>query len=160
MTFNLNSVVFFIPFLALAFAIIALILALLMHWRVKKIFRTAKVDDIEKLMGLHTKTLEDFVRFKAEATQYMTTLDNRMKKKTTDASTERFNSFQGTGSGGNQSFSTVFANEEGNGVVITSMYTRERTNVFAKPLQKWQSEYQLSEEEKQAINKARENKLE
>lgn len=68
-----------------------------------------------------------------------------------NAFTVRFNPFQGKGIGGNQSFSSVFVDEEGNGVVITSMHTRERTNVFAKPLKNWGSEYELSEEEKRAI---------
>jgi len=113
--------------------------------------------DIERLIRLHTKTLEDFVGFKAESAEYMRSLDSRIKKKTTNASTLRFNTFQGEGVGGNQSFSSVFVDEEGDGVVITSMYTRERTNVFAKPLKNWKSEYKLSEEEKKVINKAKEN---
>lgn len=153
MTFDLNSVVFFIPFAALAVALIAIILAAIMHWRVRRIFRTAKAPDIEKLLGLHTKTLEDFVKFKIETNDYLKNLDNRIKKKIARASTSRFNSFQDAG--GHQSFSTLLADEEGNGVVITSMYTRERTNVFAKPLKNWQSEHALLEEEKKLIEQKR-----
>lgn len=87
----------------------------------------------------------------------MKSLDERIKKKTMSASTLRFNPFQGEGVGGNQSFSSVFADEEGRGVIITSMHTRERTNVFAKPIKNWKSEYELSEEEMTVINKAKEN---
>lgn len=157
MTVNWNLVVFFTPFITLAVSLIALVVSLVMHARVKKIFRSANAPDIERLLGLHTKTLEDFVKFKAESTEYMKSLDSRMKKKTTSASTLRFNPFQGEGVGGNQSFSSVFADEEGAGVVITSMHARERTNVFAKPLQNWQSEHKLSDEEEAVINKAKEN---
>jgi hypothetical protein len=161
MTIDLNLVVFFIPFIALTIALIALAFSIVMQVRVKRIFRSAKMPDVEKLIGLHTKTLEDFVKFKVEATQYMKTLDNRIQKKTTNASTLKYNSFQGAGSGGNQSFSSVFANEKGDGVVITSLHTRERTNVFAKSLQNWQSENNLLEEEKQTIEaaKQKENEL-
>jgi len=157
MTIDWSLVVFFTPFAALAVALAALIVSITMHNRVKRIFRSANVPNIERLMGLHTKTLEDFVRFKAELTEYTKSLDSRVKKKTANVSTLRFNSFQGEGVGGNQSFSSVFADEEGNGVVITSMHARERTNVFAKPLQNWKSEYKLSEEEEKTINKAKEN---
>jgi hypothetical protein len=75
------------------------------------------------------------------------------------ASTIRFNPFQGGEVGSNQSFSSVFADEEGNGVVITSMHTRERTNVFAKPLKTWKSEYELTQEEKEVIKKSKLNEL-
>ncbi|MEK7634951.1 MAG: DUF4446 family protein [Patescibacteria group bacterium] len=159
MTIDWNLVLFFIPFAALAVSLITLTISIVMHLRVRRIFRSANTPDIERLMNLHTKTIEDLVKFKAESTEYMKFLDSRIKKKTVNASTLRFNPFQGEGVGGNQSFSSVLVDEEGDGVVITSMHTRERTNVFAKPLQRWQSEHQLSEEESKAIKQAKENKL-
>ena len=67
------------------------------------------------------------------------------------APTFRFNPFQETEVVAIKVFLLFFAGEEGNGVVITSMHTRERTNVFAKPLKKWQSEYELSGEEKEVV---------
>ncbi|MFA6269908.1 MAG: DUF4446 family protein [Candidatus Paceibacterota bacterium] len=151
MLINWDLAVFFIPFISLGVALISLILALIIHVRIKRIFRSATSSDIEKLLKLHSKTLEDFIRFKAESEIYTKALNERIKKKIINASTIRFNPFQGEGIGGNQSFSVSLADEEGNGVVITSMHTRERTNVFAKPIQNWKSEYELSEEEKQAI---------
>jgi hypothetical protein len=158
MAIDWNLVVFFASFAALAVSSIALILSVIMHIRVRKIFRSANIPDIERLIGLHTKTIEDLAKFKAESTEYMKSLDGRIKKKTNNASTIRFNPFQGEGVGGNQSFSSVLADEEGDGVIITSMHTRERTNVFAKPLKKWQSEYNLSEEESKALNQSKTNK--
>jgi hypothetical protein len=155
MILGLNSAVFFIVALAFAVSSAALVISIIMHVRVKRIFRSASVPDIERLIALHTKTIEDFVKYKAESTEYMKSLDGRIKKKTANASTLRFNPFQGEGIGGNQSFSSVFADEEGDGVIITSMHARERTNIFAKPLKKWVSDYQLSEEEKEAINQAK-----
>lgn len=148
---SLNSVIFFASLSALAASLAALALSILMHLRVSRIFHSANSTNIEKLLGLHSKTLEDLVKFQAESTKYMNQLSGRIKKKIVSASTLRFNPFQGEGVGGNQSFSSVFADEEGNGVVITSMHTRERTNVFAKPLKNWHSEYELIEEEKKAI---------
>lgn len=157
MLIDWNLVVFLLPFIGLIISLIALGLAIAMHMRVTKIFRSANSADIEKLLKLHSKTLEDFVRFQAESASYMKSLDERIKKKMVSAETLRFNPFQGEGTGGNQSFSSVFADEEGNGVVITSMHTRERTNVFAKPLKKWQSEYELTDEEKTSIKNSKLN---
>ncbi len=155
MLINWNLVVFLLPFIALTVSLVALILAVVMHIRVSKIFRSANTPDIERLLKLHTKTIEDLLRFQTESIIQTKQLNNRIKKKVASAPTFRFNPFQGNGGGGNQSFSSVFADEEGNGVVITSMHTRERTNVFAKPLKKWQSEYELSGEEKEVIENSK-----
>lgn len=152
-----NLVVFLLPFIGLLASLVALGFAIAMHMRVTRIFRSANSADIEKLLKLHSKTLEDFVRFEAQSTLYMKSLDERIKKKMMSAETLRFNPFQGEVTGGNQSFSSVFADEEGTGVVITSMHTRERTNVFAKPLKNWQSEYELTEEEKTSIKNSKLN---
>ena len=64
----------------------------------------------------------------------------------------RFNPFKEMG--GDQSFSLALLDKEDNGLLITSLYTREGNRVFAKPLAKGISKYQLSEEEKEAIRKA------
>ena len=74
----------------------------------------------------------------------------------TGVETVRFNPFKGDGSGGNQSFSTAFVNEEGDGVVISSLYSRERVSVFAKPVKKMSSEYEMTAEEKESLQKAKE----
>lgn len=151
MSIDWNLVVFFAPFIALVTAVVALIFSILMHIRVSRIFRSANSSDIEKLLKLHSKTIEDLLKYQADSSNYMGYLDSRIKKKTTSASVTRFNPFVGEGVGGNQSFSSVFADEEGNGVVITSIHTRARTNVFAKPLKNWKSEYELTNEEKKTI---------
>jgi len=157
MIFDWNLVVFLLPFITLAISLVALAFAITMHLRVTRIFRSANSTDIEKLLKLHSKTLEDFVKFQAESKIYMKSLDERIKKKMMTASTLRFNPFQGEGTGGNQSFSSVFVDEEGTGVVVTAMHTRERTNVFAKPLKNWQSEYELTKEEKESISNSKLN---
>jgi len=61
----------------------------------------------------------------------------------------RFNPFQD--SGGDQSFAIALVDGHGNGVVLSSLHARDATRVYAKPLCKWESDYSLTEEEKQAI---------
>lgn len=141
--------------IALLVGVTSLVLSIQMHQKVKKIFRSAKADNIEELLQIHTKTIEDLLKFKIEGVEYMKSLDKRIEGKIDSSYTVRFNPFPGEGVGGNQSFSSVFADEGGNGVVITGMHTRERTNVFAKPLKDWKSEYELSEEEKEAVAKSK-----
>jgi len=68
----------------------------------------------------------------------------------------RFNPFRDTG--GDQSFAIALADGQGNGVILSSLHARDMTRVYAKPLEKWQSAYTLTDEEKQAIGLVREQK--
>lgn len=64
----------------------------------------------------------------------------------------RFNPFQDTG--GDQSFALALVDGEGNGLVISSLHSRDYTRVYAKPVKNWESTYQLSGEEKEALSRA------
>ena len=52
------------------------------------------------------------------------------------------------------SFALAMLDKENNGVVINSIYGHDNSNVYAKPIIKGTSKYNLSDEEKEAINKA------
>ncbi len=64
----------------------------------------------------------------------------------------RYNPFPDTG--GDQSFVIALLDSLGNGVVLSSLHSRTDTRVFAKPVQRGRSRYQLSDEEQDAIKKA------
>lgn len=65
----------------------------------------------------------------------------------------RFRAFEDTG--GDQSFSVALTDGEGNGIVISALYGRDATRVYAKSVQDWTSPRSLTEEERQALTKAR-----
>ena len=69
----------------------------------------------------------------------------------------RFTPFKETG--GNQSFSIALLDKNNDGVVITSIYSKERSRIFAKPIESGQSTYELSQEEKETILKVKETKI-
>ena len=64
----------------------------------------------------------------------------------------RFNPFRETG--GAQSFALAIVDGHGNGVVLSSLHSRENTRVYAKALHNWESQHTLTDEEKQAIARA------
>ncbi len=64
----------------------------------------------------------------------------------------RFNPFKDVG--GDQSFSIALLDFENNGFVISSIFMREGSKIYTKPVKNGQSEYALSEEEEKAIKKA------
>ncbi len=79
-------------------------------------------------------------------------LNVEMKSASRGIATVRYNAFADVG--GKQSFATALLSEDGNGVVISSMYSRERVNIYAKPITNFVSEYELSKEEVLALKEA------
>lgn len=65
----------------------------------------------------------------------------------------RFSAFENVGS--DLSFSLAIMDDKDNGVVLTSIYSRESTTTFAKPLISGTSKYTLSAEELEAIEIAK-----
>ncbi|MDN5345077.1 MAG: hypothetical protein PWQ18_1191 [Clostridia bacterium] len=61
----------------------------------------------------------------------------------------RFNAFPDTGS--DLSFALALLNREGDGLILTSLYARDETRVFIKPVHAGRSRYRLSEEEEKAL---------
>lgn len=64
----------------------------------------------------------------------------------------RFKAFQNTGS--DQSFALALLDAAGDGAVISSLFGREESRVYCKPIERGQSIYPLTEEEKEAITTA------
>lgn len=64
----------------------------------------------------------------------------------------RFNPFKE--SGGNQSFAIALLNSRNDGLVITSLFTRQGNRVYSKPIKNGESTYPLSKEELEALKKA------
>lgn len=110
----------------------------------------------DSILSLKTG-LEDYAEFKKDSIEYLKNIEVRLKRSLQAVETVRFNPFKGTGSGGNQSFATAFINEKGDGVVVSSLYSREHVSVFSKPLKKFQSEFEMSQEEKSAVSLSRES---
>ena len=88
---------------------------------------------------------------------YLKDVEERLKRSIQSVHTIRFNPFAGTGEGGNQSFATVFLNENGDGTIMSSLFTRDRVSVFSKGLKKFVSEHGMSDEEKEALIQAKKN---
>lgn len=120
------------------------------------------------LVGIDSKNIEDSLQatlsdlnelkvFRSGLDIYLQGVERRLKKSIQSVHTVRFNPFKGTGGGGNQSFSTAFINEDGDGVVISSLYSRDHVSVFGKPIKNHSSEHGLSEEEKESLDEAGKN---
>ncbi len=114
---------------------------------------------IKKLLrGKDAKNLEDSINTLINDVNGIKTLkiNDRLKKAVSFVETKRFNAF--ADAGGNQSFATAFLDEEGNGVIISSLYTREKCTIFSKPVADYSSLYTLTDEEKEVISLCKQKK--
>lgn len=64
----------------------------------------------------------------------------------------RYNAFPDVGS--DLSYSLALLNRDGDGVVLSSIFGREESRTYAKPVLAGASRYKLSEEEQEALQKA------
>ena len=67
----------------------------------------------------------------------------------------RYNAFKDTGS--DLSFALAMLDENNNGVVLNGIYSREMSNIYAKPVQNGKSNYTIYEEKKKKNQKAMDN---
>ncbi len=123
--------------------------------KLKKFLIGASSKNLDESITNMDMSIKELEKFREDLEKYLTTVEKRMKKSVQAVQTVRFNPFKGNGSGGNQSFATAFLNEDNNGVVISSLYSREHVSVYSKPIKNGTSEFELSGEEKEAIAEAR-----
>lgn len=121
--------------------------------RMKKLMAGKGAKDLEGVMTNLIKDLENLRKSKTKMESDINLMDSRVKKSIQGLATVRFNPFKD--SGGNQSFAIAMLNEEGDGVVLSSLYSRERMSVFAKPVQKNVPQYDLTGEEAEALKNAK-----
>lgn len=153
LNFDLNFILIIV--LTIAIVILAIIIFQL-QTKIKKFLIGKNAGNLEdSLISLDT-SLQSLETSRKEIEQYLSSVEKRLKKSVQAIHTVRFNPFKGTGSGGNQSFATAFLNESGDGVVVSSLYSREYVSIFSKPIKSGASEYELSDEEKEAVKGAME----
>jgi hypothetical protein len=108
-------------------------------------------ENLKEILSQFKELEEKFVKISQE----LENLKKESKFSVQKVGIVRFNPFSEVG--GDQSFSIALLDGNDNGVVITSLYTREGNRVYGKPIKNGQSEYLLSAEEKEAIEKAKIN---
>lgn len=138
-------------------AVLAIALAFLVRieMRLNKILRGKRAETLEDSIALIENDIKTLKNFKQEMSEYLAGVEKRVGKSIQGVGTVRFNAFKGEGTGGNQSFATGLLSEKGDGVVLSSLYSRDHVSIFAKPIKNGKSEYEMTEEEREALEKAK-----
>lgn len=108
--------------------------------------------NIEEDLENYMYKVERVEKQNTEITTYIKNLDEDLTKCIQKVGIVRYNAFKDTGS--DLSFALALLDENNDGVVLNGIYSREMSNIYAKPVVNGKSSYTVSEEEQQAIDKA------
>ncbi len=123
--------------------------------RLKRFFLGKKAKDLEDTITLLQADIAKLTSARDQAEKDIELINKKLEKCIRGLEVIRFNPFPDQG--GNQSFAIGLLNEVGDGVVLSSLYSRERMSIFAKPVKAGKSEFELSDEEKEVLTRAKVN---
>lgn len=130
--------------------IITLFWVTTIHKRLKKLTAGKNAASLEEIIKTNNAILGALKKTTNEQDLTIENLQKKIQNSIQNIKIERFDALKD--GGGQQSFAIGLTDENKNGVVISSMYTRDRMNVFAKSIVKGTSKHTLTEEEKIVIN--------
>ncbi len=108
--------------------------------------------DIEEDLETYMYRVEKVEKQNNEIANFVKTLDEDLTRCIQKVGMVRYNAFKDTGS--DLSFTLALLDEHNNGVVLNGIYSREMSNIYAKPVKNGTSTYTMSAEEKEAVQKA------
>ncbi len=142
--------------ISLGLSLISLAFTIAIYLRVNKFFKKGDGQSFEGTVTGVLKNIDSLNDFHQELSEYLKAIEIRLKRSTQIALTNRYNPFKGVGEGGQQSHSTALISENGDGVILSTLATRDRVSVFAKPIKGFNShELELTPEEKEVLESAR-----
>lgn len=151
-----------LAFSALGLCLLALFIMLIVLIRQTRLLRRYRALlnrdpdlSIDDLIMQHQESLADLKAAQEALRRRMADLERSALDHVQRVGIVRFNAFPDVGA--DLSFSIALLDGRDNGFVITSLYGRSECRTYAKPIRAGESTYILSEEEKQALARAREN---
>lgn len=134
-------------------AIISIGYSAYLHRKVSAFTTGRDAKSLESVMVEDRKSVEKVFEENKNLKSRLSILESKMTQAVRAVQLVRFNPFKDQGS--NQSFATAFVDEKGDGIVMSSLYARERMSIFAKPINNFSSTFDLSVEEKESLEKTK-----
>jgi len=145
---------------ALLLAIVAIAMMLSLRRRFVRL-SLGKAGSLEETISILARDTKELQGFRTELEKYLKSAESRLRGSIQGVGVVRFNAFAGSnaggGAGGNQSFCVALLDELHSGVVFSTLYSRNHVGVYAKPIDKGKSTFELTAEERDAIQKAKQS---
>lgn len=108
--------------------------------------------NIEEILEKHIDKINKTITKNEELEKFCIKIDNDIKNCIQKVGVYRYNAYKDTGS--DLSFAVALLDEKNNGIVLNGIYSRDMSNIYAKPIENGTSTYKLTEEENEALKRA------
>lgn len=122
-----------------------------LEWRLKRLLVGKSGASLEEAISSLGQDVDKTNQTNEAIQEHLLKMEERLRRSVQRVKTVRFNPFPDQG--GNYSFALGLLDERGDGVVVSTLYSRDKTSVYAKPIKNYASEFELTTEEKQAVAK-------
>ena len=123
---------------------------LILHYN--RLIADTDAHSLEDALNRYVDRLEEVTARIEELDRLCRTVEGNVRRAIQRVGIVRFNPFADTGS--DQSFAVALLDLNGSGVVLSSLFSRTSTRIFAKPIQDGKSTHALTDEEREAIDQA------
>ena len=150
MTLDLTTIVMIV----LAVALIAIIVwQVLIEKRIAKLTRGNTKNSLEEILAQHLERTDILTNWCEELDKKHTLRDKQFASSIKGIGYVRYNPYDDEGP--RQSFALALVNSTGDGILLSSISARDKMRVFAKQLNSFVSEQELTAEETSALDQAR-----
>lgn len=118
----------------------------------RKMMRGVNKENLESLINSNLDNIEKAVNNSEQALEQCQKITEDIKGCVNKVAIMRYKAFEDIGS--DLSFSIAILDSYNDGIIITSIYSRQDSTTYAKPIDKGISRYGLSEEEIHVLNEA------
>jgi len=141
-----------IPIIAIIISVISLSLTIFIFTKIKKLITLKNKEDLSKLLIKNFSEMEDVKEAHNALLDEIKKLGSMSYKSLQKIGFSRYNPFKDVG--GNQSFSICLLDTKNNGFILSNLYYRDKSSIYAKEIHKGTPLQKLSEEEEQTLKKA------
>lgn len=145
--------------LSMGISLFSVLLLAVSLWRTGRILKNYRSlmrgmqdTNLEELLNAHLARVKQGLERVNDMEIACKKLEQKVEKAIQKVGVVRFNAFHDTGS--DLSFAVALLDLNGDGVVISSIFGRDESRTYAKPIKNGTSTYNLSDEEQQAVSKA------
>lgn len=139
-------------FISLVFFININIKLTRMNKRYRKLMTGMDGSNIERLLMGHIDEVREIARKMESMDTKLEQVDAMNQKAIHKIAMIRFNPFEGIGS--DLSYAVAMLDQKNDGIVFSSLFGRDESRSYAKPIVNGQSSYPLTNEERQALEEA------
>ena len=158
----ISNIQLFSPYIIIGLSVIVILLFIIVlvqgkainniESRYKKMMRGTSTQNLEELIINNLDSINESEEKSKECLKEIEELKKKTKSCVQKIAITRYKAFEDIGS--DLSFSIAMLDENNDGLILTSIFGRNESTTYAKPVDKGISRYDLSEEELDVLNEA------